>query len=288
MTPIDAHRKAVDLANKDIERLGLLFAKVGDTKHTDTPVLRAYRNARRGLVQVFQGRNRIKGVSEVMEGLEVSVEASLRKLLAEASLAGATSAYNQMKAYDFTPPSSKPEVLDEMEDAEIAALDVILGKVRNQKQTAVAMTMADMNAAFVLGDTGRIGVLKPMDVIVTAAFWLAGLYWDSFNGYAQKSKVNWMKQAVAALDERTTRTCLAVHGQVQPINGEFHLTEEPRFADYLPNPPFHHRCRTATVLYLPEYDYGFTDIMERSARVIINERQTGQGTGYRHPADAFA
>jgi hypothetical protein len=49
----------------------------------------------------------------------------------------------------------------------------------------------------------------------------------------------WDHQVVAGIDERTTDCCLQAHGQIQPLDKPFHLTGEPRWADYLDNPPFH-------------------------------------------------
>jgi hypothetical protein len=49
----------------------------------------------------------------------------------------------------------------------------------------------------------------------------------------------YLKQAVAAIDQKTTDCCLRVHAQAQPLDKDFHLTGEPRYADYLPYPGFH-------------------------------------------------
>ena len=36
------------------------------------------------------------------------------------------------------------------------------------------------------------------------------------------------------------------------MDGRFHLTGTPRFADDMKNPPFHWKCRTSQVLIKPE------------------------------------
>lgn len=62
------------------------------------------------------------------------------------------------------------------------------------------------------------------------------------------------KQAVAAVQSRTTKTCLRVHGQIKEIDEPFELTAEPRFARKMMQPPFHWNCRTSVVAYLEEYE----------------------------------
>jgi hypothetical protein len=59
------------------------------------------------------------------------------------------------------------------------------------------------------------------------------------------------KQAIAAVDRRTTQCCLNVHGQIRPLDAPFDLSGTPQFAPQLMQPPFHWRCRTVMVLYHP-------------------------------------
>jgi hypothetical protein len=77
---------------------------------------------------------------------------------------------------------------------------------------------------------------------------------SGFERAATRSRIVFMKQAIAAIDDRTTDCCLRVHGQIQPQNEPFRLTGRPRFADRLQGPPFHWRCRTATTLYTQEME----------------------------------
>ena len=74
---------------------------------------------------------------------------------------------------------------------------------------------------------------------------LAQLYGTLDDGVDQKL----MRQAISAVDERTTNTCLEVHGQIVRNKEKFHLIGTPRFRDYMLNPPFHDYCRTATSIY---------------------------------------
>lgn len=97
------------------------------------------------------------------------------------------------------------------------------------------------------------------------------------------------KQAIAAIDERTTDCCLRVHGQIQPLDHDFHLTGTPRYADYLPRPPFHWRCRTSETIYHPIVEgIGIsTDQMRSAARYEIDKR-VEEGRQVIHPAHAIS
>ena len=131
-------------------------------------------------------------------------------------------------------------------------------------------------------------MLRPYDVIITAAFWLAWLFWDGFSNQAGRSRKagEFSKQVVAALDHRTTDCCLRAHGQVVSFSQKFKLTGTPRFADELEWTPFHHYCRSSIVLYLPGYDDGLTERMVKDARTVLEERARGINK-YRHPSSAY-
>lgn len=89
------------------------------------------------------------------------------------------------------------------------------------------------------------------------------------------------KQAIAAIDSKTTDCCLQVHGQIQPLDKPFHLTGTPRFADYVDSPPFHWNCRTAEALYTESMEEKGTTTSqmkdaadaELTARAITGKRQ---------------
>lgn len=86
--------------------------------------------------------------------------------------------------------------------------------------------------------------------------------WSTVNGrmttrgqqVARRDGVKTQRQAVAAIDRRTTACCLAAHGQIVGLDQPFHLTRTPRFAEYVMAPPFHYRCRTAITLYRPAFE----------------------------------
>ena len=109
--------------------------------------------------------------------------------------------------------------------------------------------------------------------------------------YAEVSKASegkYKKQAIAAIDERTTETCLRVHGQIRDIDKPFTLTGTPRYADDIMKPPFHDYCRTAYVLYLDS----FSDTMQETSKMkhaARKELEARAATGERkeiHPSHA--
>jgi len=138
--------------------------------------------------------------------------------------------------------------------------------------------------ALVLGDGTRLGLLQPAPVVREAANWVTrtqALAWAAGLGgvlrRAGTAPGEFLKQAVAAVDERTTETCLRVHGQVTAMGGEFRLTGTPRFADRMAAPPFHWFCRTATALVRAEdADDELTREMRQAAgaEIVARERAT--------------
>jgi hypothetical protein len=150
------------------------------------------------------------------------------------------------------------------------------------------MILTNSDDAEILGDEERAGVLRASEIALTAGFWATALVWDAFDYWTQSYSggTTFQKQAVAALDNRTTECCLEVHGQVQPLDQPFKLTGTPRFADEVDWPAFHWNCRTSGVLYLPGYDDGITEKMRQSADFFLAERAKGRNPD-RDPANAF-
>lgn len=84
------------------------------------------------------------------------------------------------------------------------------------------------------------------------------------------------KQVVAAIGDRTTRCCLAAHGQIKPLDEPFVLMETPRFAPTMMASPFHWNCRTAIAAYharLEERSSLTTVMMREQARLELMRRQ---------------
>jgi hypothetical protein len=84
------------------------------------------------------------------------------------------------------------------------------------------------------------------------------------------------KQAIAVIGDRTTDTCLRVHGQIQPVGEPFTLTGEPRFADKMMTPAFHWNCRTSIAMYHPSFEGSGlnTANMVASAKAELRKRRS--------------
>jgi len=106
--------------------------------------------------------------------------------------------------------------------------------------------------------TGRDGRASAWEMALNSLILATALIvWGSGNGLVvrmgraagERDGVDYEKQAIAHLDARTTPICKAVDRQVQPLDKPFRTTVGPQ-----QNPPFHHRCRTAVVLYHESFE----------------------------------
>jgi hypothetical protein len=94
---------------------------------------------------------------------------------------------------------------------------------------------------------------------------------------ARSSIEDLKKQAMAVIQpDRTTQTCLKVHGQIQEIDQPYILTGKPRFARKIMYPPFHWRCRTSSVAYHPQFEETSkltTEDMREAAKEELERRK---------------
>lgn len=102
---------------------------------------------------------------------------------------------------------------------------------------------------------------------------LLGAYLAFFN--QSQPAVEFKKQAIATIDDRTTDCCLRAHGQIQDIDDPFELTGTPRYADEVQDPPFHWYCRTSEALYNEAFErFGVTtEKMRDMARLEMDARE---------------
>lgn len=267
--------------------IGGLFADIGNDAHPRGFVQSAYRNARRSMISALKERDRLAAASDVMRQLRRSIQTETLSLFADAQNAGAQESAKQMRFYEInTPDPSGASV--RLSTQLQSALDTVLLRVDSQTASIRAMIITNQDESRIVGDESRTGILRASDIALTASFWTTALLWDAFDFWTRSYSggVTFQKQAVAALDARTTDCCLRVHGQVQPMESPFKLTGEPRFADEVDWPAFHWYCRTAGVLYLPEFDEGLTAKMREGANYFLLERAKGNNPD-RDPADAF-
>lgn len=114
---------------------------------------------------------------------------------------------------------------------------------------------AAMRARLITGKDGRSSAWELARTSLALA--VAMLVWGAANGtvvrlgraVSERDGVEYQKQAIAALDARTTRICRAVNRQIRPLDKPFETLAGP-----IMNPPFHYNCRTAVVLYHPSFE----------------------------------
>ena len=280
MNPLE---KAIAAAIKANQTQRALFGKMGTSEHPWGFVLTGYRNARRSMATALKERQPVDAAREVMTELRSVVAVSMRDLLRQAVDAGVEEAERQLGFYDILVDSVP--LMDLYSQVDSAA-SVIGQNIDLQANTIYAL-IASGEAVLVLGDEGRLGALKPGNILLAGAFWLSTLMWNSYSDVAVRNgKDRTQKQAIAAIDNKTTDCCLRVHSQVVDLDGYFKLVGTPRYADELEWTPFHPWCRTSVALYDRRYDDGLTDRMHDAANTVIDERNQGI-YNVRRPADAY-
>lgn len=276
------HERAARAALKAGDELARLFAQMGTSDHPRGAVLSAYRTARNAL----RGNVRDLGaVEDAMGTLRLAVERASENLLGDAADVGLKQAENELRVYGLAAASVRP-VTQEALRSIIAQLEAQIGNIR-----ALALMGAD--EALLIGDANRVGLLSPASLSAEIGRWLALVAEQSHEDTIQDSieqagaKGEYMRQVIAAIDERTTDCCLRAHGQVTTLDGDFKLTGTPRFADKMHAPPFHWYCRTGIALVRrQDADDEWSREMRDAARAEIKAREK---TGKRveiHPAHA--
>lgn len=289
---MDGHLAAIRSAERMNAGMGRLFAGLGTAAHPRGSVLTAYRGTRRELRVILaeqQRAARLSAAREALGGLRVAVAVGVGEALAAAQALGAEEAARQLAAYGVE-VAGRSSVLAQQQGQE--ALQAVLATVDSQIGQAEALIATGAGPEMVIGDEERQGVVAPALTLSQAWYWIGALAlgsWAWIAGNWRPAGMAFRKQAVAALDERTTDCCLRVHGQVVDLDKAFHLTGQPRFAQYVDNPPFHWSCRTATALVRPQ-DAGdeLTQAMIDAARAELAARAA---TGKRveiHPASALS
>ncbi len=236
------HEWAVRLALKSADEMGRLFNALGTTEAPRGRVLSSYRQARRAI----RSAQTLWAIQQVLGELRRSVELAARAVLDAAAIAGSDQARTELEIYGLPNLVGVYDWRTELA-AWMAQFDAQAARVQSMWVTTGDMTQ-------IVGDESRTGALAPQPVVNEGMRWigvaLTAAYVAAVAASMQRSNTQdeFMRQAVAAIDERTTDCCLKVHGQVVGLNKDFHLTGTPRFADHVRNPPFHWNCRTATCL----------------------------------------
>jgi len=271
-------------AIKANDTIGRLFSQVGTSSHPRGFVTTAYRNALRAMKAALREPNALVASSDVLAGLKRSLELETRGLFTDARAEGTDEAARQLSFYGIQTAPASPGAALEAE----YVIEAVLARFTAQETVIRALILTNASEEQIIGSDERVGAMRSSDIAPLVAVWAATLFWSSFAAHTQASPGGntFQKQAIAAIDARTTDCCLRVNGQVQPLNGQFTLTGFPRYADLMDWSPFHNYCRTSIALYLPQYDFGLTLAMRSGADRMLAERAAGIFTD-RHPADAF-
>lgn len=149
--------------------------------------------------------------------------------------------------------------------------------LESQINTAEGIVALGGDTALVLGDGTRAGVLRAGPIIADGARWLTTMavtaHLSSLRSSARASGTAWGKQAIPAIDERTTDCCLRVAGQVVGFDKKFKLTGTPRYADEMDWSPFHGYCRTSVAMVpLAQADDDLTGRLQGDARQELGAR----------------
>lgn len=276
--------RSIQSAVKANDQIGAMFGRLGSSEHPNGVVLSAYRNANRAIRVALKEPSPINASREVLSQLKYVVRSGAGAVLDSSQEFGKKEADKQLGYYDILPRFENQ--LQQTVSKTNIALAAVIGIIDTQQTVIESMITAGIDPVMITGDEDRQGTLRAGDVLAMAAFWVTSLVWDAFSNQVERVSTGFQKQAIAALDGRTTDCCLKVHGQIQPFDGKFQLTGTPRFADELDWSPFHWRCRTSIALYLERFDDGLTDRMRTSANTV--QRKRAEGIPWdQHPADAF-
>ena len=260
---------SVRAARRTTRELKVLFGQMGTTQRPRGRILRAYRVVRLGARSAFNERMPHFALSEVLSEFRLAMSRHINHFLVQARNLGQNQAEAEIEAWELPGTGQPPRSLQPERDAWLKIVDA-----------QIAATEASPVPAFVLGGGTQLGILQPSPAIQAGAHWLTAAaiaFW--FFGVERATRIDrrpweWFKQAIPAIDERTTDCCLRVAGQAVPLSSEFKLTGTPRFADEQAWSPFHNWCRTSVSLVPDQFkDDDLTQKLEGEARLALRVRR---------------
>lgn len=278
------HERAVRLAMRSSRHLGELFAKMGTVEHPRGIILSAFRQTRGTLRDSLRSQS---SVADALAMLRLAVNMALIELLGRAAEFGAEHIGEQLAVYGLrasAPPAA---------NAQQRAIDALLAGLDAQISRVQALALVEPDPALIIGDDERTGVLSAGGVLRDTARFMGMLALGGLSAALISDadveqggmQDEFVKQAVAAIDERTTDCCLRVNGQVVRLDGQFRLTGTPRYADRLAHPPFHWYCRTGTALVrVAEAEDELTQQMQKAGRRELLARAESKTRKVVHPA----
>ncbi len=256
--PTSQTQKAIRSGLRMNQRMGDLFADIGNSANPEGRIAALYSDARFAIIGALAGGAAISVIQGILDRLKRDVQREIAAIFNSSINLGVEEARWQLELYDAN-------VLGgiNLTTEKDSAMRAIMARFDAQHAAMLALLTVDASDEQIIGDETRNGVFNWLEIVEAVAYWAAFLVWQAFDNMIENSRnsagnriENLFKMAVAIVDDRTTDCCLRVHGQIQPLNGMFKLTGTPRFADEMDYPAFHRYCRTGTVLYSPELDPG--------------------------------
>ena len=283
VNPYRASLRQAQRVDRELERL---FGKyLGSAEHPRGAVLTAYRVAIAAIQAIYRrGAVTLESeVRDVLNTLRMTLQGIAREAVAEAANLGQSSAVVQVAAYQKA--GVVVPVARQLADVE-ALTASWMASVTGQVETVATMAAAGTEAGMVQA------ALVPSHIAREGSKWIASAASLGLSAWTQGRELPGMeagpliaggevvqRQAIAAIDGRTTDCCLAVHGQIVGWDEPFNLTADPRpWGNELMRGPFHWNCRTLWVTYRQEWDDGVTGELrdqaqfEKGRRVDVREK----------------
>lgn len=262
------HERAVQLALRTGSELKKLFDQMGNVRHPNGRLLSAYRQARRAMKGKITDR---VAMAQIIDELRRAIRQNTLEQMMAARQLGILQARTELAIYGL--PNGTLPVFASI------GLDVVMSAFETQV-TQVRAFAEDGDERMILGDDERVGVLAPGPVSVVSARWLVATavaaHGDTLKTNLGRRAGEYVRQAVAAIDERTTNCCLKVNGQTVGLDEPFTLTGTPRYAREQMRPGFHDYCRTAVALVpADEADDDLTERMRSAGAAEIRAREDG-------------
>lgn len=261
---------SIRAAERTTRQVAILIGKLGTTDHPRGAILRAYRNAYRAL----KGNLIPRAIDEVLVGLRRDIAKVVFDILSAANVLGQNQAKAELAANEIASGYIRSLDISAPQDAWLAALN-------DQIIKSQAILKMDGDLSLLIGNDLRGGILQPGPIVREGSRWIQSTImaaWTlNIEQPIKQSKIKFMREAIAAIDERTTDCCLRVHGQVVGLEEDFSLIGTPRFANKLHDPPFHWYCRTSqTLVRAEDANDELSQQMRKAAKAEIRAREEEQ------------
>ena len=300
---MSVHERAIQNALDTGDDIKALFDKLGSADHPRGVIMALHRSFMREIAPHLDNPPVMR---EMLRTYKTRLTVAFVQVFEQAAATGANRAERDIARNDIVengallPDPILSQLTQPARDAIAAAIDAQINAVYAQ----LAM---GRDPVAVIGDAGRVGLLSPSSLLkvgkrivaevvssareqrLQAAFnsgfgGFGGLILPDANAVARVEV--YKRQAIAAIDERTTDCCLRVNGQVVGVDELFKLSGTPRYADKMADPPFHDYCRTSVALvHQDDIDDRMTSDMRKAAIAEIKAREDGSRVEI-NPADS--